>query len=324
MSQDAGPIQDVLGDPYTVEYIPLTPDLGDAPARAALVRRRHPAPRGAMLYLHGYNDYFFHTELADRVAEAGWEVYALDLRRYGRALREGELACHVEDVEVYFEEVSEALRRIRARDGHARVWLNAHSTGGLVASRYAQVHPGAVDALLLNAPFLDSPGFPGKRLLELTTLALRRVAPQLRMEQRLFPYYGWSLLAPDGPDSPCCGEWRFDVAWKRPKGMHYTPGWLVATREAQALLAEGPPIREPMLVLTSERSHRGFRWSEHYKEADVVLDVVRLREVAADLGPHVEQQSLPGALHDVWLSRPAVREAAYDHMVGWLSAVFSD
>ena len=51
---------------------------------------------------------------------------------------------------------------------------------------------------------------------------------------------------------------------------------------------------------------------------------LRISEVATDLGSHVEQQVLPGALHDVWLSRPPVREAAYDHMVRWLSAVFSD
>ncbi len=39
-----------------------------------------------VLYLHGRNDYFFQTEMADRLREAGTCVHALDMRKYGRSL----------------------------------------------------------------------------------------------------------------------------------------------------------------------------------------------------------------------------------------------
>ena len=45
----------------------------------------------AVLYLHGWNDYFFQTHLADVLRRAGFDFYALDLRRYGRSLRLGQL-----------------------------------------------------------------------------------------------------------------------------------------------------------------------------------------------------------------------------------------
>ena len=47
--------------------------------------------RRAVLYLHGWNDYFFQTHLADYLSDIGYDFYALDLRRYGRSMRPGQL-----------------------------------------------------------------------------------------------------------------------------------------------------------------------------------------------------------------------------------------
>ena len=54
---------------------------------ATLVRRRADAPtRRAVLYLHGFVDYFFQTHLAEFFTDRGFDFYALDLRKYGRSL----------------------------------------------------------------------------------------------------------------------------------------------------------------------------------------------------------------------------------------------
>ena len=54
---------------------------------ATLVRLRAAAPtRRAVLYLHGFVDYFFQTHLAEFFTERGYDFYALDLRKYGRSL----------------------------------------------------------------------------------------------------------------------------------------------------------------------------------------------------------------------------------------------
>ena len=39
----------------------------------------------AVLAVHGYTDYFFHTPLADHFADRGFVFYALDLHKRGRA-----------------------------------------------------------------------------------------------------------------------------------------------------------------------------------------------------------------------------------------------
>jgi len=48
-----------------------------APVVATLVRRRATAPtRRAVLYVHGFNDYFFQTHLADFYIDHGFDFYA--------------------------------------------------------------------------------------------------------------------------------------------------------------------------------------------------------------------------------------------------------
>ena len=89
--------------------------------------------RDAILYVHGYNDYFFQRELGDSVNARGYNFYALDLRKYGRSLRPHQDAFFCKDLGEYFADIDTALATIRS-EGNERIWLMGHSTGGLITS----------------------------------------------------------------------------------------------------------------------------------------------------------------------------------------------
>ncbi|MGR7002852.1 hypothetical protein ACU686_40820 [Yinghuangia aomiensis] len=73
---------DVLGAPYEAATIRLRDD-AEGEAVATLVRHRAETPTGrAVLYVHGFNDYFFQRHLADFHIAQGFDFYALDLRSY--------------------------------------------------------------------------------------------------------------------------------------------------------------------------------------------------------------------------------------------------
>ena len=75
-----------------VEPAPGEPE--DVEMVATLIRKTADrVARRAVLYLHGWNDYFFQTHLADHLGDLGFDFYALDLRRYGRSLRRGQSAA---------------------------------------------------------------------------------------------------------------------------------------------------------------------------------------------------------------------------------------
>src|SRR5207249_7319683 len=94
--------------------------------------------------------------LADFFVSHGIDFYALDLRKYGRSLQPHQTPNFCLDLSDYYAELDEATRIIKS-EGHNRLLVNGHSTGGLITSLWAHDRraDGIVDALFLNSPFLD-------------------------------------------------------------------------------------------------------------------------------------------------------------------------
>ena len=154
------PLQaDILGPAYRVETFSLPPD-SEGPVVATLVTLPAARPNGrAVLHVHGFADYFFHTEFAQWWADRGYTFYALDLRKYGRSLREHQTPNYVGDLHEYFAEIDLAWWRITQRDGHREVIASGHSTGGLTVPLWAhERRPAELLAMVLNSPWLDMQG----------------------------------------------------------------------------------------------------------------------------------------------------------------------
>src|SRR5690349_14041311 len=74
----------------------------DGPVCATLIRRKVPQPaQRAVLYIHGWTDYFFQTHLAEEFTTHGYNFYALDLRKYGRSLQGAKQPNYCRDVNEY-------------------------------------------------------------------------------------------------------------------------------------------------------------------------------------------------------------------------------
>jgi alpha-beta hydrolase superfamily lysophospholipase len=311
--------EDVLGAPYERMTIDLDPD-DEGPVVATLVRRRCPRPTArAVLYVHGYTDYFFQTHLADFYIAQDIDFYAIDLRKHGRSLRSHQTANFVRDVTGYFAELDAALRIIREVDGHSRVLVNGHSTGGLTAALWAHRRraDGVLDALFLNSPFFEFNVPPAmRRVLGATYARVAKRRPYALVPAGLNQVYGRSLHADHD------GEWRYDLAWKPLGGFSVRAGWLTAMRNAQIRVQGGLAITVPILVGTSAASYRSTSWSEAAHEADAVLDPSHMARYAPGLGRHVTVVRFEGARHDLVLSRAPVRDAVLAELATWLGAYF--
>ena len=290
----------------------------DGEVEATLVRRAGATPSSAaVLYVHGFVDYFFQTHLADFFERQGLRFFALDLRRHGRSLRPGQWPNYTPDIDEYLADLDAAVAALRDELGVGWLLVNGHSTGGLTAALHA--HRGerrdGVDALLLNSPFLDM-NLPRwqERWVEPLLAGAGRVWPALRLPG-LSPLYGQSVHAAHR------GEWDFDTRWKPIDGFPVRAGWFRAIHRAHAVIAAGLDVRVPCLVLHAARSAWPRRWSDAARTADIVLDVDDIRRLAPRLGPHVAVQGIDGGLHDLVLSAPAPRAAAFDAMAQWLATV---
>lgn len=317
---------DILGPGYDQLTLELP---GGAPA--TLVRYSPsvagPAPTADVLYVHGWSDYFFQTELAQYWAAAGARFYALDLHNYGRSLRPGQSPGFVTDLSDYDDDISAALAamgRPMPRPGAALMpvaeesgperplILVGHSTGGLTLSMWAARHPSAASALVLNSPWLE---------FQATQLGRRVISPLIGLEAQRRP------LAPLPPVDPgnysrstfsaFGGEWTYNLQWRPLRGFPVTLAFLNAVFQAQAAVAEGLHLEVPVLVLLSDKSYLQPAWSEDAGKSDVALDVGVVARRALSLGSCVTVARITDALHDVFLSPGPVRSRAYAAVSRW-------
>jgi len=60
-------------------------------------------------------------------------------------------------------------------------------------------------------------------------------------------------------------------------------------------------------------------YTEEAQSVDTVLDVRQIAKWSHQLGDDVTVGRVPGAMHDVFLSRKEVREEAFAHTARWLA-----
>jgi alpha-beta hydrolase superfamily lysophospholipase len=308
------PRDDVLGPPYVATTLPLAPD-DEGEVVATLVHRPAPDPTGrAVLHVHGFADYFFQTGAADFWCERGYDFYALDLRKYGRSLLPHQTPNFVTDLTSYYEELDLAFAAVTA--DHDRVVLSAHSTGGLTVPLWASDRAVPVSGMVLNSPWLDMHGDVITRNLAMPVLhRIGAYRSRLLVPRKVSGLYARSLHVEHE------GEWPFDLAWKPLQSWPVYAGWIRAIRTGQARVAAGLDVPGPVLVLSSARSGRASSIDDPDLYAtDVVLDVEQIRRRAPMLGRHVTLSRVEGAMHDVTLSRPAVRKVVFDEVARFLTA----
>ncbi len=303
--------QDVLGAEYESIRLPLDDD-AEGEVVATLVRRRTEG-RKAVLYVHGFVDYFFQAHLADFYVERGYSFYALDLRKYGRSLLAHQTPNFALSMSDYYPEIDEAVRIIREENDV--LLLNGHSTGGLIGALWADRvrGQGLVDGLFLNSPFLQLNVPPAVR---------QTVGPLVRLAAKGRP----SMKFPAGVSEAYVrtihrdhdGEWDFDLTLKPLRGFPVHVGWLTAVMKAQRQVRDGLQVDVPILVMASSRSARGKKGD--LTAADAVLDADDIARWSTRLGPHVTCVRVDGGLHDLVLSPEAVRAKVFSELDRWMTA----
>jgi alpha-beta hydrolase superfamily lysophospholipase len=312
---------------YWQHPIPLgrDPD-GEGDVVATLVRRGDTAVAAhAVLAVHGYTDYFFHTALADHFADRGFAFYALDLQKCGRSHRAGQTPHFTTDLARYDRDLDEALAVIRAQTHSARpvrVLVYGHSAGGLIVSlwldrlrRRGTTAQAGVGGLVLNSPWLDLHGSPILRTGAMSALiaAIARLGEKRVARGPGDGGYGASL------HRDYHGEFDYNLQWKPLGGFPITFGWLHAVRRGQARLHRGLDVGVPNLILRSDHSVPETADPITLQCGDAVLDVRQIARWAGCIGNRSTIVPVTDAKHDVFLSMPRPRQVAYRELDTWLT-----
>jgi alpha-beta hydrolase superfamily lysophospholipase len=144
--------------------------------RGRLAARAWPAerPSYAALLVHGYGEHIGrYEELAGVLTRHGAAVYGADHTGHGRS--DGERVL-IEDFEDVVTDVHTVAGWARGDHPELPVVMVGHSMGGLIAARYAQRHPGVLNALVLSGPVIGDWELP-RRLLALEEIPDTPISP---------------------------------------------------------------------------------------------------------------------------------------------------
>lgn len=267
----------------------------------------------AVLYVHGFNDYFFQEEMAERYIKEGFNFYAVDLRKYGRSWLGHQKINNVRDLSEYYADIDTALAVIK-EEGNEKVLLSGHSLGGLVISLYANERAGKekFDAVLLNSPMFALNIKSGLKKTALPLLLKRAEKhPEANFDLGINPLYGESLHI------AAHGEWSYSLGLKPFIAPPVNLGWIRAVHNGQERLAQGIQINKPVLVLHSAKSIDEKKWSDVFFSGDAVLNVEDVARQAQNIVGQYSIQAVQGGMHDLILSKQPVRDEVYSTIFNW-------
>jgi alpha-beta hydrolase superfamily lysophospholipase len=308
-------IEDVLKDGFEQTMI-FQPNDYEGKVVITLVRKQTKTPSSkAVLYVHGFNDYFFQNEMAEEFLAQGYNFYAVDLRKYGRSKLPNHKLNNMRDLVEYYSDLDVVLSILK-EEGNQKILLSGHSTGGLLITLYAAERIGneLFDFLFCNSPFFDMnlPFFQKKVGIPILA-CLGRFFPDFTIPGGFSEFYGKSLCKND------FGEWDYNLTWKPHKAPVLNLGWINAIYQGHSKIASGIVIGKPILIMHSNTSVYPEKWSEALFDGDAILNVKDILEKAKLIkAPENKIIGIDGAMHDIILSKKTVRSKVYQIVFDWL------
>src|SRR3989338_6779522 len=282
---------DILGNGF--EQLTINqPDDYEGKVTCTLIRKKAETPtQKAVLYVHGYNDYFFQSELANWYNANGYHFYAVDLRKY-------------------------VLSILSLHEKNTTVLLTGHSKGGLICTYYAQQQPNSplFHGMFLNSPFFEFNESGFKRKIGVPFISKRALKKPNKLKKGGFTkWYGHSLHVSEH------GQWDYNLTWK----PHVPPlanyGLIRALHLAQLAIQNGDEITVPVIVIFSMKSVYPKKWSDVLYEGDAILNVNDIQRISKLLNcKSMNTIQMDGLLHDVVLSPHEVKVEMYRKLGNWL------
>lgn len=311
---------DILGENFEQLTI-QQPDDYEGKVVCTLIRDKlNTATAKAVLYVHGFNDYFFQKDMAATFVENGYAFYALDLRKYGRSYLQHQKFNNVRNLNEYYADLDSALTRI-ANEGYSDVVLCGHSTGGLLVSVYANDHPQSslFDALFANSPFYNYNEPFLKRTVGVALIsAFGNKNPNKLVKGSFSELYGLSL------NKQGQGEWDYDLKLKPYLYPPVNQGFIRAIHVGHKKVRKGLIITVPVLVMHSDKSIYEKNWSDKLFTGDAVLNVKHIEKGAERIKGNVTIKTIDGGMHDLVLSKKTARDKTYKELFEWLNALRYD
>ncbi|MXV38875.1 alpha/beta fold hydrolase [Flavobacteriaceae bacterium Ap0902] len=305
--------KDILGDRFkalTLEF----PDDYEGKVIATLIKRESEIQTTkAILYIHGFNDYYFQKELALWFNANHFDFYAIDLRKYGRSWLPHQKLNNVRNLKEYDAEIRKSIQ-IMLQEDHDEIIMMGHSTGGLILTNFvSRYNNPAIKGIILNSPFYD---------FNLNGWVKHIAIPLGDKLGTLFPNIktggGFNELYGKGLHKDYEGEWKYNLIWKPNVPPKVNLGFIHAIKSAQDEVRKGIESPYPFLIMHADKSTYPKEMNQDVFTSDIILNVAHIKEGGENIQGSLKDVPIKDGIHDLILSRKKVREKVYETMGDFL------
>jgi len=267
----------------------------------------------AFIWIHGYNDYYFHFHVGEELLKNGYDVYAITFRNFGKIAKDRRYIHYVKSWDSYFKDINNSLEWIMKNKKHKKFVLYGHSTGGLISTIYMNEgkYKNIFHGLILNSPFFDFYGSDTKEFIikyiyyYIAFIFPTFIASSGSNKISKVPFYKNILK-----------RYYFNQNYKLTYPSHIFVSYLQNAAYHQNRIQNNKiNISKPILVLHSEKS---TRWPECNDNTDCILDINEIKKYSRLIGNNVKLKSLNGATHDVLLSKNNITKKGIQYIIKFI------
>jgi len=266
----------------------------------------------AFIWIHGYNDYYFHFHVGEKLLENEYDVYAITLRNYGKIAKDRRYIHYVKNWDSYFEDINTSLEWIIKNKKHKKFVLYGHSTGGLISTIYMNngKYNNIFDGLILNSPFFD---FNDTDINEFIIKYIFYYIPLI--SPTFVAKSGSNKVSNNGYGKTILQRYYFNQNYKLTYPSHIFGTFLQnATYYQNKIKTNKINISKPILVLYSEQS--GIQCNDN---TDCILDINEIEKYSKLIGNNVKLQSIHGAIHDILLSKDDISNKGIEYIIKFIN-----
>ena len=260
----------------------------------------------AFIWIHGFNDYFYHFHISDLLYESSYDFYHITLHNYGETLTDKRY--YTDDLRNYFIDIDNSLEYI-IKKNYEKLFLYGHSLGGLITSVYCLdgTYREIIDGLILNSPFYD---FYNTKKME---FLIKNVAYYIG---KYFPTLSLRKAdkKPNSYSAEILKKFYFEPNLKLVHNSEIYAGWITTVINFQQLIKNNKlKIDIPVLIFYSNKSDYS-----NTTNCDNVLDVKEIDKYCNNLSNHITKIEINKGIHDIFTSDKEPLDKSIFYLLKWL------
>ena len=274
--------------------------------KQSLTEKNEMVNKKALIWVHGYNDYYYQFCIGEKIINEGCDIFAISLRKYIK--NEMYLSTNFDE---YIEDIDIHIKYILNKYNYEKLFLYGHSVGGLLCTIYMNksIHKDKINGIILNSPFF-----------ELNDKVYTQI--EIYIMKNILYYFGYIypnaiISAEDYKISndyakTILDRYYFNTKLKTAHQNFITVGWLKECLYYQNLIqTKKINIQIPILVLCSDKSST----NSNSRCGDSVLNISDIEKYSKYIGENTTISKIKDSTHDVLVSKNIPAQIALNEII---------